>query len=185
MLDAGVKKICAENIGALIMAKEMGFSVYGGSGLNIMNSVALEEYEKLGLEDAVVSYELSAKRIAKLGGEMKRGILAYGRMPLMQLRACPARGEKGCEKTCSGARELTDRKNMKFPLLCHERQFSTLYNSLPLYIGDKQSSFPVDFFTLFYTTESKKQARAAYDLFRKGAPFDGERTRGLYFREIE
>ena len=183
--NAGVEKIYAENLGAVILAKELGFAVYGGSGLNIMNTPALEEYEKLGLEDAVVSFELSAKRIAKLGGEMKRGVLAYGRMPLMQLRACPARGEKGCEKNCSGGKELTDRKNMTFPMLCHERQFTTLYNSLPMYIGDKKNSFPVDFFTLYYTNETKKQAKAAYESFLNGEDFAEERTRGLYFREIE
>ena len=185
LMDAGVRKVYAENIGALMIGKEMGFSVYGGSGLNIMNSLSLAEYERLGLADAVVSFELSAKRISRLGGALKRGVLAYGRMPLMQLRACPARGEKGCEKNCSGKKELTDRKNMTFPMLCHEKQFTTLYNCLPLYIGDKKESFSVDFFTLYFTDESKKQAKNIYDVFRRGDAFDGERTRGLYFREIE
>lgn len=182
---AGVRRVSAENLGALLLAKQMGFTVHGGSGLNILNSIALEEYEKMGLQDAVISFELSAKRIAKLGGEMPRGILAYGKMPLMQLRSCPARSEKGCEKGCPGHWELTDRKNKTFPMLCHERQFATLYNSLPLYIGDRKDSFQVDFFTLYYTDETPRQAQEVYCSFLKGEAFAGERTGGLYFREIE
>ena len=181
----GIKHILAENIGAICAAREMGFVIHGGSGLNIMNSVALEEYGRLGLEDATVSFELSAKRISRLGGEILRGAIAYGRLPLMQLRACPARNEKGCPRDCSRRKMLTDRTGRAFPMLCNNRIYTTLYNAVPLYVGDKKDRFRVDFFTLYFTYESRKQAQAVYRAFAEGDSFDGERTGGLYFREIE
>lgn len=185
LYDKGVRSVVAENIGALKIAKDMGFTVHGGSGLNILNTLALEEYAAIGLEDATVSFELSANHIAELGGTLKRGILGYGRLPLMQLRACPARGKSGCEKNCPGKMELTDRKNRRFLLLCREKKFSTLYNCVPLYIGDRKERFPVDFFTLYFTDETKKQAEAVYWDFNSGKPYHAERTKGLYFREVE
>lgn len=183
--ELGITNVLVENIGGLYAAREYGFTVHGGSGLNIMNSLSLGEYERLGLSDATVSFELSAKRMSKLGGEIERGVIAYGKLPLMQLRACPARNEKGCPKDCNGRKQLTDRTGRSFPMLCNNRQYTTLYNAVPLYVGDKKDKFRADFFTLYFTDETKKQAQAVYRSFAADEPYDGERTGGLYFREIE
>ncbi|MBR4079814.1 MAG: DUF3656 domain-containing protein, partial [Christensenellaceae bacterium] len=181
----GIKNVLVENIGCFYAVREFAFTIHCGSGLNIMNSLSLAEYARLGLMDATVSFELSAKRMSRLGGEIVRGAIAYGKLPLMQLRACPARNEKGCPKDCNGRKQLTDRTGRSFPMLCSNRQYTTLYNAVPLYVGDKKDRFKVDFFTLYFTDETKKQAQAVYRCFAADEPYDGERTGGLYFREIE
>jgi len=178
----GLRSVVAENIGALALGRELGFAVRGGASLNILNSAALEQYEALGLADATVSAELSMKGLRAMGGKLPRGILAYGYLPLMKLRACPARGDGGCG-TCRGTAVMTDRIGERFTILCREKQYSELLNCVPLYIGDK-SIGGADFCTLYFTVESGVTCRHVTELFlRRGAP-DFRRTGGLYFRDL-
>lgn len=92
--ERGLAAVEADNIGLVGLAAELGFRVHGGPALNILNSGALECFRKLGLSDATVSFELSMKQIAQLRGTLPRGIVAYGYLPLMRVRACPAQGKK-------------------------------------------------------------------------------------------
>jgi putative protease len=148
----------------------------------VTNTLALEEYEAMGLADTTLSFELPVKMGSKLGGEKPRGILGYGRLPIMQFRACPARGEKGCG-ACSGRPELVDRKGVVFPMVCHDRRYTTLLNSVPLYLGDKALP-PFDFVTLYFTTEDKETCRRVYEGFRRGEAPWFDRTSGLAFRTL-
>ena len=142
----------------------------------------LETYENLGLADTTLSFELPVKMGAKLGGKKPRGILAYGRLPLMQFRSCPARGEKGCG-SCAGRPELVDRRGVIFPMICHDRRYTTLLNSVPLYLGDK-SLPPFDFVTLYFTTEDRETCRRVYEGYRRGEAPWFDRTSGLAFRTL-
>ena len=180
--NMGLKKVFVENIGALNMAARLGFEVHGGFGLNIFNSLALREYENLGLKSAVLSFELSADRINALLG-MKKGVTVYGNLPLMRMRACPAKSKNGCAE-CSGINTLTDRKNAKFTLVCENKKYSTLLNSVPLYVGDRHFK-NADFRFVYFTTEDAYTANAVYNKVVNHEKFDQARTTGLYFRELE
>lgn len=180
--ESGVEHALCENIGALKMADEAGLTLHGGHGLNILSTLALNEYESLGLRDAVLSFELSAQKIKRLGGKIPRGILGYGFLPLMRTRSCPLRGPSGCGK-CSGNGKIKDRMGKEFTYLCFERKFGTLLNSLPLWVADKEIQ-GTDFVTLYFTTETPQRCKEIYENFSKGLPADCERTNGLYFREL-
>lgn len=72
--------------------------IHGGFGLNLANTAALEWAESFGMLDVEVSFELTLAQIAKLGGNIPRGIISYGRLPLMLTRNCPAKNDgKGCK----------------------------------------------------------------------------------------
>ena len=180
--EKGLTDAVVGNVGELIMAQQAGLTVHGGPTLNVTNSLSLEAYENMGLADTTVSFELPVKMGARLGGTKPRGILAYGRLPLMQFRACPARTEKGCG-SCAGRPELVDRKGVTFPMVCHDRRYTTLLNSVPLYLGDK-SLPPFDFVTLYFTTEDAAVCRRVFDGFRQGAAPWFDRTSGLAFRTL-
>ena len=180
-LGVGDVEVC--NIGMLHAATAAGFRIHGGAGLNIYNSLALAEYQRLGLVDGVISFELSARDIEKLGGTIPRGIMGYGRLPLMRLRACPGKGPKGCGK-CQGQTTLTDRIGAEFPVACDGRRYSTLYNTLPLYVGDKEPG-GIDYAVLSFTFESAAEAEKIYRKYLGGVPPRVERTRGLYYRETK
>ena len=180
--EKGLTDAVAGNVCELILAQRAGLAVHGGPTLNVTNTLSLEAYERMGLADTTLSFELPVKMGAKLGGTRPRGILAYGRLPLMQFRACPARGEKGCGG-CAGRPELVDRKGVVFPMACHERRYTTLLNSVPLYLGDKALP-PFDFVTLYFTTEDPATCRRIFEGFRRGEAPWFDRTSGLAFRTL-
>ncbi len=177
----GVENVSVSGLGTLRMARARGFRIHGDFGLNIYNSLSLEEYRKAGLSSAVVSFELSARDVERLGGPLPRGIVGYGRLPLMRFRACPGRGKDGCG-ACPGSFVLSDRKGISFPVSCDGRRYSTMYNSVPLYVGDRLPR-GIDFVLLEFAGESPEEARRILDLFRRGEKPDFPRTAGLYYRE--
>jgi len=180
--ELGLKDVLAENIGAIALAKEFGFAVHGGFTLNILNSVSLAEYKALGLESATLSIELSFANTRKIKPCMPVGMITYGYLPMMKLRSCPLRSEKGCG-SCKGSGVLTDRMGEKFTVICRDKQYSELLNFVPVYVGDK--SLPkLDFEELYFTTETAEECKNIFDIYTaKAAPYF-ERTAGLYFREL-
>ena len=175
--EKGLDEVLADNLGALALARSLGFTVHGGAGLNILNTKALEEYGRLGLCDATVSFELSRQRIRALGGELPRGAVMYGRLPLMRFRACP---KNDCAN-CNGRVTVTDRMGIEFPMYCTEKQYQTLYNSRPLWAVDK-GDFSIDFMTLYFTDE--EQTAAIIEDCLDGLASPVEHTNGLYLKEI-
>ena len=181
-LPESVTDAVCSNIGSVQLAQEMGLCVHGGFELNVLNSASAAEYEAMGLADVTVSVELAFAKVRKMKGRLSRGALLYGYLPLMKCRACPGRTEKGCEG-CSGLSELMDRTGAKFPLICRNKQYSEILNSVPLYAADR--SVPkLDFEELYFTVESAEECRHVFDLYREKAPADFPRTAGLYFREL-
>ena len=180
--EKGLTDAVAGNVCELILAQNAGLTVHGGPTLNVTNTLSLEAYERMGLVDSTLSFELPVRMGTKLGGIKPRGILAYGRFPIMQFRACPARGEKGCGG-CGGRPELVDRRGVVFPLVCHERRYTTLLNSVPLYLGDKALP-PFDFVTLYFTTEDGAACRRIFEGFCRGEAPWFDRTSGLAFRTL-
>lgn len=181
----GVNDVQADNIGMIYHAKKLGFTIHGGFGLNILNSYALNEYGKLGLADATVSFELSENDIRKLGGELPRGVVVYGYLPLMKFRSCPARTLKNGKTVCScgGEPSVTDRYSTVFRLICRGRKYSELLNSVPLCVTDKNFE-NTDFSLLYFTTESRETCAEVIRKYEKGESISGSRTNGLYFREL-
>ena len=180
--EHGLRYALAENIGAIRMAKEEGLIPIGGYGLNVTNSDAIEAYREMGLSNLCVSFELSVPKIRDLKSTLPIGMIVAGRLPLMQLRSCPARTEKGCG-TCDGRPTVTDRKGASFPLMCRERRYSTLLNSVPLYLCDKQLP-PLDQYVIYLTTESKEKAGELIRLAKSRSSTKEPHTTGLAFRKL-
>ena len=177
----GLENGCAGTIGDIAILKKAGLKLFGGFSLNVLNSQCAGELAGLGLNDITLSIEASMKSLPYIRGDSV-GIIAYGYLPLMLFRSCPVQGRKGCAG-CSGREKIKDRTGTVFTVLCGNKKYSTLLNSLPLYIGDKQVS-GVDFETLYFTFESRERCRAVYEIFRAGVEFDEKRTNGLYYREL-
>lgn len=178
----GVKYAYCDNIGAVALAKKAGLTVLGGALLNILNSRACEEYYILGVEDMTLSTELSFREMRGLACHGRRGIMLYGKMPLMHFRACPLQGEKGCAG-CEGKGEITDRIGEKFPVYCENKKYSVLYNTVPLYVGDKAVP-SVSFVTLSFTDESEKDIVSIINAVKNKKALSGKKTAGLYEREL-
>ena len=148
----------------------------------MLNSDAAETYYAMGVRDLTLSPELSFKGIKNIRTHCNTGIIVYGYMPLMHFRCCPLQGEKGCGE-CNGKGVLTDRMGEKFTVLCENRQYSVLYNTVPLYVGDKDIP-GLSFVTLSFTTENAYQARCIIETFKSKKALTGKKTAGLYEREL-
>ena len=180
--DAGLREVWGENIYAIPLARRLGLTLHGGPGLNVLNTRALERFETLGLASVTASFELNMKDVKSLGASAPLGLMAYGHLPLMRFRSCPIRAREGCGK-CGGRGELTDRKGVRFPVECTEKKYSTLLNSVPLHIAERDLR-GADHLILYFTRESPAECRAVTEEFRTGQKSQKPRTGGLYYREL-
>ena len=178
----GFKNAISGNIGGIEIIKNAELNAFGGHTLNITNSDAVEFYEKQGVKDLTLSIELSSKSIDIISSNAKLGAYCYGNLPLMFFRNCPLKQKDGCGN-CNGKPKITDRKNIEFPVICHDKMYSVLHNSIPLYISDK-INLNCDFVTMYFTNESKEECKEILSLCKnkQSAPF--KKTAGLYLREV-
>lgn len=165
------------------IARRAGLKFVCGFGMNIFNSVSVSEAAILGAEDCLLSCEVSLAQAAHIGGELPRGLMIYGRIPLMMTRNCPVGTKLTCAE-CGGRSYLLDRMGVRFPVRC-KNGCSFVLNSRPLWLADKLNDIRnVDYGLLWFTDESKEEcARVISDYRRGGAP-QGEFTRGLYYKGV-
>ena len=178
----GLREVWGENIYAIPLSREQGLALHGGAGLNALNSAALERYESDALASVTVSFELGMGAVRALRSRGSLGLMAYGRLPLMRFRNCPVKARIGCAE-CRGAGELTDRKGVRFPVECGGKKYSTLLNSVPLDIADRDPG-GVDHLILWFTRESAEEAASVTENFKAGRKSARENTGGLYFRKL-
>lgn len=182
--QAGVTTALAHTLGAVRMAREAGFLIHGGFGLNLFNTQALEQAASIGLSQATLSFELTLAQASVLDGEMPRGLIAYGSIPLMLTRNCPIANGKPC-RSCGKDGVLTDRKGVRFPVSCMDG-CSELFNSRPIYLADRLVEIQkIDFLLLYFTHETPEQCSEILTQYQNGTAPNGAYTRGLYFRGVE
>lgn len=180
--EMGVREVLADNIGTFSAANDMNFIIHGGHGLNILNSISFGEYEKMGAEDITLSPELMMSAVGKIRNKRKKGIIGYGFLPLMRFRTCPAQSKNGCGD-CKGLTLIKDRLGIDFYILCSGRKYSSLLNSVPLYIGDKPHE-NADFVTLYFTFEKQEKCKKIFEYFYNKKSPAMKKTGGLYYREL-
>ncbi len=116
--NLGITDVLCHNIGAVYLAKESGLTVHGGFGLNLVNTFDLLWAEEYGICDVELSFELTFSRINRLGGNIDRGIISYGHLPLMLCRTCPVKNGGTSCKSCKNQLKMQDRKGKSFFLVC-------------------------------------------------------------------
>ena len=181
--DAGFAGYEVSNIAHLRLCR--GLPMSGSFGLNITNQLAAQFYADNGLGSMLILPEVKDSDISTIaptrdGKPVPTGVIIYGHMPLMVTRACPLQNIHDCAH-CDKTGLLTDRKAKKFPVRCG-LGVRTIYNPVPIYMGDKPGALTVDYGVAYFTLESREEAAAILDSIRQHAPFEGEFTRGLYFK---
>ena len=181
--DAGFAGYEAGNIAHLRLCR--GLPLSGGFGLNVTNDLSAQFYADHGLDSILILPEVKDSDIStiaptKNGKPVPTGVLIYGHMPLMVTRACPLQNIHDCAH-CDKTGVLTDRKAKKFPVRCG-MGVRTIYNPVPIYMGDKPGALTVDYGVAYFTLETREEAAAILDAIRQHAPFEGDFTRGLYFK---
>ena len=181
--DAGFAGYEVSNIAHLRLCR--GLPMSGSFGLNITNQLAAQFYADNGLGSMLILPEVKDSDISTIAPEhggkpVPTGVLVYGHMPLMITRACPLQNIHDCAH-CDKTGVLTDRKAKKFPVRCG-LGVRTIYNPVPIYMGDKPGALTVDYGVAYFTLESRDEAAEILEMIRTHAPFEGDFTRGLYFK---
>ncbi len=139
----GAKYALVGNLGALELAEKHGFMIHGDFRFNVYNNESAAKLEGLGVESIILSPELTLPQMRDIEGDT--AAIVYGRVPLMLLEKCAAKEISSCaecqraQKCPSCAPALTDRRGVSFPVLREHDHRSTVYNSAPTYMADREN----------------------------------------------
>jgi len=167
----GAKYALVSNIGHISLAEDADLIPIGDFRLNITNSYARAEYEKLGIKIVILSPEITLPMARDIGG----GEIVYGRIPLMLTERCFIKENFGCEK-CSSA-ELTDRTGAKFPILREYGHRNIILNSRHTYMGDKKEELKaakISHEHFLFTTETSREVESVILSYKKGVSLSQE-----------
>lgn len=186
----GFTRAMAQTLGHAQILRQEGFRLHGGHRMNIINSYAAGVCGELGFEDITLSFEGTAAQLAEISSPVPRGIVAYGRLPLMIMRRCPVSGGAPCGRVhlfddngshCGKC--IADRRGNQMPVLCGGNSVEILNPDL-LIMSDRRNSLePFDFAVLKFTDE--RELKPVIDMYLNNGKPSGSLTRGLYFRGAE
>lgn len=182
--ENSVKIACCPTLDGVALAKKYGFEIHGGFALHCFNSLSAAVLEDLDVKSLTLSPELTLTQASAIETTLPRGLIAFGRLPLMLTRNCPIRNVTDC-KTCGRSRFLTDRKGVRFTVRCRFG-CAEILNAYPIWLADRQRELrDMDFLTFYFTDESRAAVDAVLDAYRKEKAAKGDFTRGLYYRGVE
>ena len=179
----GASFALCNTVGALSLCREAGLTPVAGAFLHVTNRDSLSAVADDGFAAATVSFELSfpQMRFSERAGCV--GLFAYGRQPLMLMRACPVSAAEGC-LSCGGCGSVVDRRDTTFPVRC-AGECSELLNAVPLYLADILPQLPAhEFLYLHFTDEAPARVKRVLDQYRTGGKPPAAFTRGLYKRGV-
>ena len=169
----GAKHALFGNVGHLSLVTEAGLVPHGDFRLNITNRLAAAYWQAAGIADLVLSPELTLPRLRDIGG----GAIVYGRIPLMITEKCVGRAVADCKACAENRVVLTDRRGVRFPVLREEPHRSIIFNSVPVYMADKQAEldrFGIVHRHFLFTAETREEIRAVLRAYRTGVSAQGE-----------
>ena len=186
----GFTRAMAQTLGHSQLLKEEGWLIHGGHRMNVINSYSAEVCGRFGFEDVTLSFEGTAAQLAEIQSPIPRGIIAYGRLPLMIMRRCPVSGGApcgrvhlydDCGRTCGS--HICDRRGNQMPVLCGGSSVEILNPDLLIMSDRMKSVEPFDFAVLKFTDE--QELKPVLDMYLNDRKPNGALTRGLYFRGAE
>ena len=171
---AGATYAMITNGGQISLALDAGLIPVGDFRLNITNAGSVAAWEERGLEEMILSPELTLPQMRDVGGNTSA--IVYGRIPLMLLEKCVSSELTDCKScTKSGAR-MVDRKGIVFPVLREWEHRSVVYNSLPTVMSDRQEQLARSGLRnqhFLFSTETPREVDAVIDAYRRGIPMGG------------
>ena len=182
----GFTRAMAQTLGHSQLLKEEGWLIHGGHRMNVINSYSAEVCGRVGFEDVTLSFEGTAAQLAEIQSPIPRGIIAYGRLPLMIMRRCPVSGGAPCGRVhlyddCGS--HICDRRGNQMPVLCGGSSVEILNPDLLIMSDRMKSVEPFDFAVLKFTDE--QELKPVLDMYLNDRKPNGALTRGLYFRGAE
>ncbi len=157
----GAKYALVGNIGAISLAQEANLIPVADFRLNVSNRAAREALFELGVENIILSPELTPPMARDIGGS----VITYGRIPLMITERCFMRENFGCDKC--GKCSLSDRTGAAFPMMREYSHRNIIFNSAPTYMGDKKAELVKNSLYSEHFIFSTESPREIIDTLRK------------------
>lgn len=175
--DTGFSHLLCHTPDTIEMGRRLGYTLHGGFGLNVFNSMSVRALAELGLADVTASIECTAAQLDRLEQPVPVGAVIGGRLPLMLTRNCPIKNEIGCSN-CTGT--LTDRTGRSFKVQC-SGEFVEILNSDILFMADRLHELSsARFGIIMLSDEDECSAKRLIDGIKPDMPI----TRGLFYRGI-
>ncbi|OGO91795.1 MAG: hypothetical protein A2Y17_13640 [Clostridiales bacterium GWF2_38_85] len=136
----GINDVVITNLSQIPLCMEFEFKLHGDFTLNAVNEYTLKFYSDK-LSSIILSPELTFSALRYMRKPLLCEAVVYGRLPLMHTENCiiESMSKTVCNKNKTDCRVfLTDRTGAKFLLQREFKHRNNLYNSVPLYLIDKQ-----------------------------------------------
>ena len=188
--EAGLEWALVTNLGGIDLARRLGLRMRGDFGLEVYNSQCAGMYRELGLESVTLSFEQKLSRVREQQKPVASELLVYGRLPLMITENCIYQARDGkCKEGCKAKQAIIDRRRARFPVLRAYGCRNEIFNSLPLWLGDKTDELGrcgVWGLRLSFVDEEPRECVDILDAYLGQSTYvPKEYTRGLYFRDVE
>ena len=178
--EKGAKKALITNLWQAETARACGFALCGDMRLNVWNPYSASVYERLGFESVIISPEVPLAKAARTGAGIARGAVVYGKIPVMTLEKCIIRDMNGSTlarekcKICDGKKftYLRDRTDTVFPVAREWGHRNVIYNSVPIYMLDKDAHGLFRHFV--FTDEKPAEVDAVIEAAKRKAPPTGK-----------
>ena len=167
--ELGAKHALVGNIGHLDLLNDLEMTVHGDFRLNVCNRASAAFVEKLGIEDVIMSPELTLAQMRDVGG--KTLACVYGRVPLMVTEKCVGKELSDCDACKSEKLTLTDRRGVDFPVMRTFEHRSVIFNSVPFYMADRADLLQKNGISMshfIFTVESEGEAQRVIEAYEKG-----------------
>ena len=173
--ERGIKYALIQNLSHIPLLSDRGFTLIGGTRLNVTNSSALNLLCERIDGEIIVSSELTPHQVGELGA----AAVVYGRIPLMLTERCFIKDSAGCNSCCDFA--LKDRKGMRFPILREFRHRNQILNSTVTYMADKRQDLTrVGGEAYIFTIESYPEVLQVIRAYKHGLSAEN----GMQFRRM-
>lgn len=177
--EMGCRYALITNLWQVATAKRLGFEACGDLRLGICNGESAAEMADIGLARFIVSSEARKSPAAVI----PRGQIIYGALPVMTLEKCAIR--EICDaklppisdcRYCDTHRfsYLCDRLGVKFPMAREYKHRNVIFNSVPVYMGDKKSGMDCEFYHYIFTSESRTEIDRIIEITEKGESYGGK-----------
>lgn len=182
--EKGIDLAFCSTLAATELARKAEFKTVSHYGYNIYNSASAEYHKEQENLAVVLSPELLLSDAKAINSAIPKGIISYGRLPLMLTRNCPIRNGLSCAE-CGRNEILTDRKSTQFPVRC-QNGYTELLNSKVIWLADRKNELSgLDFQLLYFTDETPDRIDEVITAYKNGTSPDCDFTRGLYYRGVE
>lgn len=191
LMELSFDGVLIRNISQAVYMRKKGFSGKYMADYTVyaFNNYAVRVLYEAGFDEITFPIELNMGELRHLN--IKDGeLLVYGRLPLMVTAGCIDMNCDRCHKPESSFGTFKDRKNASLTYLaCCRHCYNIIYNSVPLYLADKQkdiSAISPRYISCSFCNESGPDTAKLIKSVREGLGMPGgEFTRGHFTKGVE